>query len=541
MDFNKDFNATTYKYNSNRNVVFSNRGMVATGNPMAAQAGIDILKKGGNAIDAAIATAVILSVVEPTCNGVGGDGFALVWDGKKLHGMNASGKSPELITLEEIKSMGYKKIPTEGVIPITVPGQVGGWIELSKKFGKLEFKELFTSAIDYARNGYIVQPLVSKLWGREYDRFKNSIDDNTFLDEWFKVFAPNDMPLKAGELFKNPELAKSLEDIALTKGESFYNGVIAEKIDVFMKENKGYLRKKDLEKYKVQWVEPITTEFNNYTVAEIPPNGHGITVLMALNIFKNLSLDEDINSEESIHKQIESLKLAFSDVKEFIADKDHMRTDVSSLLSDDYSKTRASLINENALDPIYGDPEKGGTVYLATADKFGNMVSYIQSNYTQFGSGVVIPGTGITMHNRGANFSLDSESDNSLAPNKKPYHTIIPGFLLKDKKAIGPFGVMGAFMQPQGHFQVLLGTLVEGLNPQDALNKPRWQWVGDKNIEVENSFDKEVVKALIKRGHHVTIKEDNTSFGRGEIIWRNKDDVFCGGCEPRTDASIAIW
>lgn len=541
MDFNKDFNATTYKYNSNRNVVFSNRGMVATGNPMAAQAGIDILKKGGNAIDAAIATAVVLSVVEPTCNGVGGDGFALVWDGKKLHGMNASGKSPELITLEEIKSMGYKKIPTEGVIPITVPGQVGGWIELSKKFGKLEFKELFTSAIDYARNGFIVQPLVSKLWGREYDRFKNSIDDNTFLDEWFKVFAPNDMPLKAGELFKNPELAKSLEDIALTKGESFYNGVIAEKIDVFMKENKGYLRKKDLEKYKVQWVEPITTEFNNYTVAEIPPNGHGITVLMALNIFKNLSLDEDINSEESIHKQIESLKLAFSDVKEFIADKDHMRTDVSSLLSDDYSKTRASLINENALDPIYGDPEKGGTVYLATADKFGNMVSYIQSNYTQFGSGVVIPGTGITMHNRGANFSLDSESDNSLAPNKKPYHTIIPGFLLKDKKAIGPFGVMGAFMQPQGHFQVLLGTLVEGLNPQDALNKPRWQWVGDKNIEVENSFDKEVVKALIKRGHHVTIKEDNTSFGRGEIIWRNKDDVFCGGCEPRTDASIAIW
>lgn len=541
MDFNKDFNATTYKYNSNRNVVFSNRGMVATGNPMAAQAGIDILKKGGNAIDAAIATAVVLSVVEPTCNGVGGDGFALVWDGKKLHGMNASGKSPELITLEEIKSMGYKKIPTEGVIPITVPGQVGGWIELSKKFGKLEFKELFTSAIDYARNGFIVQPLVSKLWGREYDRFKNSIDDNTFLDEWFKVFAPNDMPLKAGELFKNPELAKSLEDIALTKGESFYNGVIAEKIDIFMKENKGYLRKKDLEKYKVQWVEPITTEFNNYTVAEIPPNGHGITVLMAINIFKNLSLDEDINSEESIHKQIESLKLAFSDVKEFIADKDHMRTDVSSLLSDDYSKTRASLINENALDPIYGDPEKGGTVYLATADKFGNMVSYIQSNYTQFGSGVVIPGTGITMHNRGANFSLDSESDNSLAPNKKPYHTIIPGFLLKDKKAIGPFGVMGAFMQPQGHFQVLLGTLVEGLNPQDALNKPRWQWVGDKNIEVENSFDKEVVKALIKRGHHVTIKEDNTSFGRGEIIWRNKDDVFCGGCEPRTDASIAIW
>ena len=541
MNFNKNFNATTYKYNSNRNVVFSNRGMVATGNPMAAQAGIDILKKGGNAIDAAIATAVVLSVVEPTCNGVGGDAFALVWDGKKLHGMNASGKSPELITLEEIKSMGYKKIPTEGVIPITVPGQVGGWIELSKKFGKLEFKELFTSAIDYARNGYIVQPLVSKLWGREYDRFKNSIDDNTFLDEWFKVFAPNDMPLKAGELFKNPELAKSLEDIALTKGESFYNGVIAEKIDIFMKENKGYLRKKDLEKYKVQWVEPITTDFNNYTVAEIPPNGHGITVLMALNIFKNLSLDEDINSEESIHKQIESLKLAFSDVKEFIADKDHMRTDVLSLLSDDYSKTRASLINENALDPIYGDPEKGGTVYLATADKFGNMVSYIQSNYTQFGSGVVIPGTGITMHNRGANFSLDSESDNSLAPNKKPYHTIIPGFLLKDKKAIGPFGVMGAFMQPQGHFQVLLGTLVEGLNPQDALNKPRWQWVGDKNIEVENSFDKEVVKALIKRGHHVTIKEDNTSFGRGEIIWRNKDDVFCGGCEPRTDASIAIW
>lgn len=541
MDFNKDFNATTYKYNSNRNVVFSNRGMVATGNPMAAQAGIDILKKGGNAIDAAIATAVVLSVVEPTCNGVGGDAFALVWDGKKLHGMNASGKSPELITLEEIKSMGYKKIPTEGVIPITVPGQVGGWIELSKKFGKLEFKELFTSAIDYARNGYIVQPLVSKLWGREYDRFKNSIDDNPFLDEWFKVFAPNDMPLKAGELFKNPELAKSLEDIALTKGESFYNGVIAEKIDIFMKENKGYLRKKDLEKYKVQWVEPITTDFNNYTVAEIPPNGHGITVLMAINIFKNLSLDEDINSEESIHKQIESLKLAFSDVKEFIADKDHMRTDVSSLLSDDYSKTRASLINENALDPIYGDPEKGGTVYLATADKFGNMVSYIQSNYTGFGSGLVVPGTGIALHNRGNNFNVKKDHCNCVGPGKKPYHTIIPGFMSKDGEAIGPFGVMGGFMQPQGHVQLVTSLVDFHLNPQDALDAPRWQWIKDRTISVEQCFPNHIAQSLMEKGHDIVSQVDSGSFGRGQIIWRNEDGVLCGGTESRADGYIAIY
>lgn len=534
------FDTYNYKYNSKRHVVFSNKGMVATGNPMAAQSGIDVLKKGGNAIDAAIATAATLSVVEPTGNGLGGDAFALVWSNNKLHGLNASGKSPELINLEEIKNLGYKEMPKEGLIPINVPGQVGAWTELSNKFGKLPFDKLFKDAIDYAENGFVIQPLVAHLYKEEFKRMSKAYKNDDIFKEWFKIFAKDNRPLNAGEILSNKELAITLQEIANTNGKSFYNGSISNEIDKFMKNNKGYLRANDLKNYKAQWVDPITTNYKGFTVAEIPPNGHGITVLMALNILKEFDL-QDINSSTSIHKQIEALKLAFTDVKKYISDIDYMDISIEELLSQEYAKKRSLLINDKAILPEAGNPYSGGTVYLATADQYGNMVSYIQSNYTQFGSGIVVPGTGITLHNRGANFSLNENDFNCLGPNKKSYHTIIPGFLMKDEKAVGPFGVMGAFMQPQGHLQVLLNTIEESLNPQDALNKPRWQWTGDKNIEFESNYNKDTINDLKKMGHNIKILEDSSSFGRGEIIWKDSNNVFCGGCEPRTDASIAIW
>lgn len=537
---NFKFNANEYKYASKRNVVFSNRGMVATGNPMAAQSGIDVLKNGGNAIDAAIATAATLSVVEPTGNGLGGDSFALIWYKNKLYGLNGSGKSPKKIDPEEIKNKGYKNIPTEGLIPINVPGQVGAWSSMSKKFGKMKFKDLFLDAIDYADNGFIIQPLVSKLYKNEFNRFTKAYKNDEIFKEWFNIFAPNNRPLEAGELLKNKDLANTLREISINGSSSFYSGSIAYEIDNFMKKNNGYLRMEDLNEYKAEFVKPITTDYKGYTVAEIPPNGHGITVLMALNILSNFDL-EDFNSPMSIHKQIEALKLAFTDVKKYVSDSDYMKVSIEELLSKEYSKSRAKLISDKANYPVSGNPYSGGTVYLATADNEGNMVSYIQSNYTQFGSGIVVPGTGLTLHNRGANFSLDENSSNYLMPNKKSYHTIIPGFLLKDNKPIGPFGVMGAFMQPQGHLQILLNTIEENLNPQDALNKPRWQWIGGKNIEIESTFNSSIGSALNNMGHNIIVKDDSSTFGRGEIIWKDNNEVFCGGCEPRTDASIAIW
>lgn len=537
MNFN--FDTYNYKYKSNRNALYSNRGMVTTGNPMAAQAGLEILKKGGNAIDAAIATAATLSVAEPTCNGLGGDAFSIIYHNGKLHGLNSSGCAPELLTGEKIKDLGYKEIPYEGLIPITVPGQVKAWSEMSKKFGNLDFEELLKPAIDYAENGYIIQSLVGHLWENEFKRFYK-VKDNPIFDEWFKVFSRDNKPLKTGEYFTNKDLADSLKEIAKTHGESFYNGAIASEIDSFMKKHGGYLRKSDLENFSNEWVDPISTNYKGFDICEIPPNGHGITVLIALNILKYLDI-EDLNSIESIHRQIEALKLAFVDTKNYVTDKNYMTSSIDYFLSEEYAKKRASLINDKAILPTISKPQSGGTVYLATADKWGNMVSYIQSNYTQFGSGIVIPNTGIALHNRGCNFSLDENSDNYVMPNKRPYHTIIPGFLMKDNKPVGPFGVMGGFMQPQGHLQILLSTIIEGLNPQDALNKPRWQWVGDKTVEFENSYYKNIIKALNEIGHDTVIKEDSATFGRGQIIWKNDSNVYCGGCEPRTDSNIALW
>lgn len=534
-----NYDSSIYGYPSRRNVVYAKKGMVATGQPMAAQAGLEVLQKGGNAIDAAIATAATLTVVEPTSNGIGGDSFALIWIKDKLHGINSSGKSPKKISIDELKKRGLTEMPKYGFTPVNVPGVPAGWAEMSRKFGKLPLAEVLEPAIRYAREGFVVTATVAKLWNDSYTLYKEKLKGEEF-DNWFKTFAPNGRAPKAGEIWKSLDHANTLESIANTNAESFYKGELADKIDAFSRKYDGFIRKEDLEEFQCEWVDPINVNYKGYDVWEIPPNGHGIVSLMALNILNDYEF-HNRNCVDTLHKQIEAMKLAFADGQKYVADTNHMSVSIQDLLSKEYAMERRKLICNEALMPEAGNPSSGGTVYMATADEEGNMVSYIQSNYMEFGSGLVVPNTGIALHNRGHNFVLDPTHDNALKPGKKPYHTIIPGFLTKDNKAIGPFGVMGGFMQPQGHLQVIMNTIDFNMNPQDCLDAYRWQWVGGKTIHVEPSFPNHLALQLSKMGHDILPLLDSTSMGRGQIIWRNEEGVLCGGTEPRTDGTIAAW
>ncbi|MFB7139365.1 gamma-glutamyltransferase [Gottfriedia sp. NPDC056225] len=527
-------------YSAQRHTTFGKNGMVATSQPLAAQAGLDILKKGGNAIDAAIATAAALTVVEPTSNGIGGDAFALVWVKGELHGLNGSGPAPKSISIEKLKEQGIEKMPTHGVIPVTVPGVPAAWAALSKRFGKLPLEEVLQPAITLAEEGFPISPILGKFWNIAYEKFKKQFTTSEF-DEWFKTFTPNDRAPEIGEMWSSKSHAKTLREIGATNAESFYRGDLAEKIASFMKEHNGYLSLEDLSEYKVEWVKPISTNYRGYDVWEIPPNGQGMVALMALNIARgfNFSTKDEV---DTYHKQIEAMKLAFTDGKAFITDSEHMNIDVDELLSEEYAASRRELIGEKAIEPENYTPPKGGTVYLATADGEGNMVSFIQSNYMGFGSGIVIPDTGIALQNRGHDFSLIPEHSNSLKPGKRTYHTIIPGFLTKDSEAVGPFGVMGGYMQPQGHAQVVMNTVDFLLNPQSTLDAPRWQWMEGKKVVVEPHFPNHLAQALARKGHQIQIATDCSSFGRGQIIWRNQQNgVLMGGTESRTDGAIAVW
>ncbi|MFB7303124.1 gamma-glutamyltransferase family protein [Heyndrickxia sporothermodurans] len=527
-------------YSSVRNTIFAKNGMVATSQPLAAQAGLSILRKGGNAIDAAIATAAALTVVEPTSNGIGGDAFALVWTNGKLHGLNGSGPAPKSISIDDIKARGYEKMPKYGVIPITVPGAPAAWVELSKKFGKLPLQDVLQPAIRYAEDGYPLTPILGKNWMETYKRFKEIFKGEEY-QPWFDTFAPNGNAPLIGDIWRSPGHAATLQSIAETDGESFYRGELAEKIADYIQKYDGFLSKEDLADFKAEWVEPISTHYRGYDVWEIPPNGQGLVALMALNIARGFDFTEK-ETVETYHKQIEAMKLAFTDGKAFITDQRHMKLTTEHLLSEEYARTRRELIEDMALVPDPYKPPSGGTVYLAAADGEGNMVSFIQSNYMGFGSGIVIPGTGIALQNRGHDFSLDPEHSNALQPGKKTYHTIIPGFLTKDNQAVGPFGVMGGYMQPQGHFQVVMNTVDFHLNPQAALDAPRWQWIEGKKVVVEANFPNHLVQALIRLGHQIEIAPDTGGFGRGQIIWRNPETgVLMGGTESRTDGSIAAW
>lgn len=527
-------------YATKKHAAFAKKGMVATSQPLAAQAGIEVMQKGGNAIDAAIATAAALTVVEPTSNGIGGDAFALVWTKGELHGLNASGPAPENMTIEAIQARGLNHIPTYGVVPITVPGVPAAWAALSKRFGKLSLLEALTPAIRYAEEGFPLTPILGKYWKIAYNKFKDVADSEAF-DAWFDTFAPDGRAPKIGEMWKSQGHADTLREIGESDARSFYTGALAEKIHTYIQQHDGFLTKEDLAQYEVEWVEPISTNYRGYDIWEIPPNGQGMITLMGLNILsKRQQLFE--GDVQSLHEQIEAMKYAFIDGKAYITEADDMPVDFNYFLSEDYAMQRASEIGERAQVPAPIDLPNGGTIYLATADEEGNMVSFIQSNYMGFGSGAVVPGTGIALQNRGVDFKLDPSHPNALAPGKRSFHTIIPGFMTKDGEAVGPFGVMGGFMQPQGHLQVAVNTIDFQLNPQAALDAPRWQWVEGNTIHVEPGFPNHLAQALVRLGHDVKPLIDGGTFGRGQIIWRDpQTGVLSGGTESRTDGSIAVW
>jgi gamma-glutamyltranspeptidase/glutathione hydrolase len=512
------------------------KAMVLTSQVLAAKAGMQMLEKGGNAIDAAIATSLALMVVEPTSTGIGGDCFALVWMEEKLYGLNASGNSPESISIDALKSKGYTSIPKYGMVPVTVPGGIAGLLELSERFGKLSFKELFNPAIKCAKEGYLVTPMVAKLWEKAYNLYINELKGEEF-DEWFKTFAPDGRAPKVGELWKSNELADSLTLIAETRGKALYSGELADKIDIFSKKYGGYIRKSDLEKYKPQWVDPISVNYKGYDIWEIPPNGQGIVSLMALNILAGIDLN-NMDGLDVLHLQIEAIKLAFADAQSYICDMDCMLHSVDELLSKDYAKIRRKLITDRAIEPTCGDPKESETVYIAAADKDGNMVSLMQSHFLKFGSGIVIPGTCIPLHNRGTGFSFDPKHPNALEFNKRPYHTIIPGFLSKDDRAIGPFGIVGGLMQPQGKLQLIMDTIDFHMEPQAAIDNYRWQWVGGKTVQVEPAFPKDLIEGLREKGHIIEIEEDITTMGRAQIIWKDDKGDLCGGTDKRADGKV---
>lgn len=526
-------------YASNRYPLFAKNGMVSTANNLASAAGLEMLRSGGNAVDAAIATAAALTVVEPTSNGLGSDAFAIVWFKNKMSGLNSSGPAPMAISKEALKAQGHSKMPTYGWTPVTVPGAVKAWSTLWKTYGSLPFAKLLEPAIRYAQEGYPCPAQLSYQWQAAYTKYKKEFKDDVQFQEWFKTFTFNGNPPKPGELVKLPNHAKSLRLLAESDGDSLYYGELADKVDEVSRKFNGYLRKEDLKAFTPQWVEPISVNYHGYDVWEIPPNGQGIVALMALNILKEFHFDHRCGL--SFHHQFEAMKMAFADGMHYVSDPQHMKMECEKLLDPLYGKKRAASICEYAQDPKIADPYQSGTVYLCTGDAQGNMVSYIQSNYMGFGSGIVIDDCGIALQNRGADFSLEEDHVNTLEPGKRTYHTIIPGFLTKDGKAVGPFGVMGGYMQPQGHVQVLMNMIDYHLNPQMALDAPRWQWVKGKKFIVEPSFATADIYELQRRGHEIEVCHDIAQFGRGQIIQRLHDEVYVGGCESRSDSNIACF
>ena len=507
------------------------RNIVATSQPLAAQAGLRMLLKGGNAVDAAVATAVTLTVVEPTMNGIGADAFALVWAEGKLHGLNASGRAPA--AWSPARFAGRSAMPTEGWDTVTVPGAVSAWVALSQRFGRLPFADLFEPAIEYAERGYLVSPVIAWLWSIAIDRLRDQ-------PGYREAFMPGGRAPAAGELFRFPDQAKTLARIAQTKGEAFYRGDLAEKIAAASASQGGAMTVADLAAHRADWVEPIDVQYQGHHLHEIPPNGQGIAALMALGILRELDLaSRPVDSVESYHLQIEAMKLAFADVHRYVSDPATMKVKPSELLNADYLRQRAHLIHpKRATDFGPGSPAKSDTVYLTTADASGTMVSYIQSNYMGFGSGVVVPGTGIGLQNRGACFTLQPGHPNQVAGGKRPYHTIIPAFLTRDGKPVMSFGVMGGDMQPQGHLQMTVRMLDYGQNPQAAADAPRWKVSGTGELLLEPAMPPDVVRGLRDLGHRVRVSQQGEveigSYGSAQLIYR-VDGGYVAGSEGRRD------
>ena len=569
-----DFDPLSQKYPSRRFPVYSRGGMVNCSCPQASAAGLEILLRGGNAMDAAVAAAAALTVVEPVSNGLGSDAFALIWSEKDhaLYGLNSSGRAPMLASIDRIRADGLTEgdrpaggtaadrirahgstagdgpaggtaagggMPRRGWAPVTVPGAVKAWAAVNDRFGRLPLSQDLEPAVRYASEGYPCSPKIAGLWNRSFLLFQNELQGACF-DEWFRTFAPNGRAPEAGEMVFLPDHAATLEEIGKTNAESFYTGRLARRIDAESRKYGGYLRYEDLAAHEASWVKPVSVNYRGYDVCEIPPNGQGIVALMAMNIMKEFSFAEK-DSVETCHRQIEAIKMGFADAFRTVTDPDYMKTDYHRMLLPEYGAARAAQMTDRAQIWTEQIPPRSGTVYLCCADHEGNMVSYIQSNYMGFGSGIVIDGTGIALQNRGADFSLDPRHINCLQPGKRSYHTIIPGFLMKEGEPVGPFGVMGAYMQPQGHVQVASNFIDFHMNPQQALDAPRWQWMRDGSVAVEKCFDRDLVQGLRERGHDVRVSGDTASFGRGQMIVRLENGVLAGGTESRADSNIACF
>lgn len=523
-----------YPHRSSRSAVLATEGMVATSQPLAATAGLGVLAEGGNAIDAAIATAAALTVVEPCSNGIGSDAFALVWDDGQLHGLNGSGRWPAANDPAELQAAGHQTMPERGWTPVTVPGAVDSWAVLHERFGRLPIERLLAPAIRYAENGFPISPVVARQWEPAFEFFPNQ--GLPELAGWSEVFAPDGRAPAAGERWASPGHARGLRCLAENGLRDFYEGEVATAIADYAASTGGRMTMADLAAHHAEWVDPIGVEYNGHEVWEIPPNGQGIAALMALGIAGNTKAASHPQLDPaSWHLQIEAMKLAFADSDGYVGDQQHAEVPVEAMIDQAYLKSRAALIGDQAGPAPMGQPSIGGTVYLCTADADGMMVSFIQSNYMGFGSGVVVPSHGISLQNRGAGFNLEAGHPNSAAPGKRPRHTIIPGFLTRDGAPVGPFGVMGGEMQPQGHLQVISALVDHGLNPQSALDAPRWQVERDGTVRVERQTPTELIEGLRARGHTVTIEASRLSFGRGQIIMRSDDGVYAAGSEPRAD------
>jgi gamma-glutamyltranspeptidase/glutathione hydrolase len=529
-------------YPSQRSPVFA-RNVVATSHPLAAQAGLRVLQQGGNAVDAAITTAACMTLVEPCSNGLGSDAFALVWDGAQLHGLNASGPAPQGLRRADY---GDSPIAPRGWGAVTVPGAVAGWVALHRRFGRLRFAELMVPAIEIAERGYAVPVGVADKWARAA-QVPELAGGAGFAEAFLRGSGPGGAP-RVGERFAFPAAARSLRLIAESHGEDFYRGEIAAALERFAIAGGGALRAADLAAYQPEWVEPIATAFRGHRVHEIPPNGQGIAALMALGLAEQLGLGEHpVDDWRTQHRLIEAMKLAFADVYAQVADPRAMRLTSAELLDPDYLRRRAALVHPTeARLQTPGNPVKGGTIYLTTADAAGLQVSFIQSNYMGFGSGLVLPGYGLSLQNRGACFSTQPGHPNEIAPGKKPFHTIIPGFLTQDgaaqaEQAVMGFGVMGGNMQPQGHLQTLVRMLVYGQNPQAACDAPRWRFNEGLGINAEPHWPAATLQGLQAAGHRIDGFNDSyQDFGAGQFIWRLGDPAvegYVAASDPRRDGA----
>ena len=530
---------------STRSEVIAENAMVATSHPLATNVGIDILKKGGNAIDAAIAANAAIGLMEPTGNGIGGDLFAIIWieKDKKLYGLNASGRSPKNLTLDYFKNNNFSEIPAYGPLPVSVPGCVDGWFEMHEKFGSTPMHDILQPAIEYADNGFPVTELVSyymKKASKNFDVYPN----------FKETYYVNGITPKKGQIFQNKDLANTLSVIAKKGRKGFYEGEIAKAMSDFIIEQGGFLSYNDLKNHKSEWIDPVSTSYRGFDIWELPPNGQGIAALQILNLLEAYDIKSmGFGSAEYIHHFTEAKKIAFADRAKYYADMDFNKIPVDYLISKEYSELRRTEINSNkaALKVSAGEIENGDTIYLTTADKDGNMVSLIQSNYRGMGSGMVPPGLGFMLQDRGELFSLEEGHFNVYEPEKRPFHTIIPAFITKENKPYVSFGLMGGAMQPQGHAQIVINLIDFGMNLQEAGDAPRIRHLSNQQptggnmldggeLSLESGFDYKEIRQLIELGHKVIF--DLGSFGGYQaIMYDDKMGVYFGASESRKDGS----